>query len=335
MPASSHTTKMPVAFAFLTCPLLGTKGLAVVIADGVSGSGAGREASAACVYGFLNDYFSTPESWSVKTSGQRVLGALNRWLCGQTQHNYATDSHHVLKIIEPDSRCRFLYYTTEYIEGQTLRTWMVDNPRPTLSAVRNLIEQLVAGLRAFHRLEMVHRDLKPENILIDTTQTVKIIDFGSTKIAGIDEIQTPYERNPALGALDYAAPEYFEGHTGNPQTDIYALGAITYEMLTGKLPYGSALSLRRLKRASYTSIKHYYPEVPTWVDAAIRKAVHLDTRRRYNVTSEFVHDLIQPAAEFISPYPLPLIERNPVGVWKGLAALFFLFDLVLLYLLDK
>ena len=69
-------------------PLLTTKGIAAVIADGVSSSAGGREASETCVQGFLNDYYSTPESWVVKTSGQRVLGALNRWLHGQGQHRH-------------------------------------------------------------------------------------------------------------------------------------------------------------------------------------------------------------------------------------------------------
>ena len=73
-------------------PLLLTKGIGVVIADGVSGSDAGREASETCVQGFLADYYATPESWSVKTSVEKVLGSLNRWLYGQGQREHGTGS---------------------------------------------------------------------------------------------------------------------------------------------------------------------------------------------------------------------------------------------------
>ncbi|NOR19156.1 MAG: protein kinase, partial [Xanthomonadales bacterium] len=389
--------------------LLNTKGIAAVIADGMSGSEAGKQAAEACVRGFLTDYFTTPESWSTETAGEKILSALNRWLYAQGHRHYEStramvttlsvlviksatahlfhvgdtriyrmrrgklecltndhrvhisedknylsramgielhmeidyralpvevddiyllttdgvhdylddaeladflygdvkdldetaqavtaralehgghdnvsceilkidelphqnehefyqqfsdlrfpppletgmvldgyeiirelhaskrtqvylaqdrDTHtrvilktpsvnfeddaeyidrflheewagrriknqHVLKVITPKAQRQCLYYVTEYIEGQTLRQWMHDNPQPAMEDVRNIVQQIAAGLRAFHRQEMIHQDLKPENIMIDEHGTVKIIDFGSTKIAGIEEI---------------------------------------------------------------------------------------------------------------------------------------------------
>src|SRR4030065_761624 len=91
------------------------------------------------------------------------------------------NSPHVLRVLEPTRRRQFLYYVTEYVEGQTLRQWMNDYPLAALPDVRNIVEQLARGLRAFQRMEMIHQDLKPENILIDKHGTVKIIDFGSTR----------------------------------------------------------------------------------------------------------------------------------------------------------
>lgn len=537
-------------------PLLGSKGVVALIADGVSSSEAGKEASHACVHGFITDYYSTPESWTVKTSGQRILGALNQWLYSQSQRRFSTehamlstisalviksgtgylfhvgdtricrlrdgdleclttdhrvwasgeksylgramgadvhvdidyksfpvevgdvfilttdgisefvggtemrnlvrehiaspeqaarllselalkngstdnvtcqilcvdelpgldsksfykqiselpfppflepgmtldgyrilreihasnrtqvyvaqdtesgvrvilktpsvnfeddpayidqflheewigkriDNPHVLKVIEPPRRRRFLYYVTEYIEGNTLREWMEQNPRPSYIGVRDIIEQIASGLRAFHRLEMVHRDLKPGNIMIDDSGRLIIIDFGSTRIAGMDEVHTPYEKNNMLGTFDYAAPEYFEGYAGSSQSDIYALGVIAYEMLTGKLPYGKALSVNNLKRARYVSIKQYSPEVPAWVDAAIQKAVNLSADKRYTRMSEFVHDMGQANPEFLSRKQVPLIERNPLGFWRSLAIALFISNLILLYLYMK
>jgi len=245
------------------------------------------------------------------------------------------DNPHVLKIVESEKRRRFLYYVTEYIEGDTLETWMANNPRPSYIGVRDIAEQIASGLRAFHRLEMVHRDLKPANIIFDNNGRVVIIDFGSTKIAGVDETDAPFERNPMLGTMNYAAPEFFEGYTGSNRSDVYALGVICYEMLTGNLPYGSALSLNKLKRARYKSIKHYNQEVPVWVDAAIQKSVSLDPSKRYSRLSEFIHDLGNANPEFMKKEHTPLIERNPLGFWRSMSAILFVVNLTLLYLLVK
>jgi len=537
-------------------PLITNKGIAAVIADGVSSSEGGREASQACVKGFLADYFSTPDSWTVKTSGQRVLGALNRWLHGKGQHafshehgmlttfsavviksatahlfhvgdtriyrlqnndlecltrdhqtwssgnksflsramgadisleidyrstpveiadvfllttdgvhghithneiksilteqpsnheraakllvekalengsndnvtcqiikidelplqneeefysqltelpfppsleegmildgykilheihsskrtevylavdtdndekvvlkipsvNYEDDPEYidqflheewvgrrisrtnVLKVIVPTRRRRFLYYVTEYIEGQSLRQWMNDNPEPALNDVRNIIEQIAMGLRAFHRLEMLHQDIKPENIMIDAKGTVKIIDFGSTKIAGIQEINKPIDQNRMLGTLDFAAPEYFINEPASNRSDIYSLGVITYQMLTGGLPYGGPLTARTIQRVRYISARSFNKKIPEWVDSAIEKAVNINPQRRYSLLSELIHDLSHPNQDLISSDYNPLIKRNPVAFWQGFSIMLGLLNIYFLYLLSK
>jgi len=111
----------------------------------------------------------------------------------------------VLKICKQTRPRQFLYYVTEYIDGQTLRDWMNVHSRPDIKEVRLIIEQIATGLRAFHRLEMLHQDIKPENIMIDANGKVTVIDFGSTKIAGIAEITTPIERTNLLGTMNYTA----------------------------------------------------------------------------------------------------------------------------------
>src|SRR6185369_3727705 len=97
------------------------------------------------------------------------------------------DSAHVLKPRLAERKRNFLYTVSEYVDGQTLAQWMIDHPAPALETVRQIVEQIATGLQAFHRKEMLHQDLRPENIMIDGTGTVKIIDFGSTKVRGIDE----------------------------------------------------------------------------------------------------------------------------------------------------
>ena len=249
---------------------------------------------------------------------------------GRRIHN-----QHVLKVFEPHGRRQCLYYVTEYIDGWTLRQWMHDNPKPALEDVREIIQQIAAGLRAFHRQEMVHQDLKPENIMIDRYGTVKIIDFGSTRIAGIEEISTPLDKNNLLGTRNYTAPEYLQGLQSNNVADIYSLGVISYELLTGALPYGkSELTARRLRRARYQPAMQINPDVPVWIDKALEKAASIERGRRYQLMSEFIHDLAHPNPAFSSRNAEPLIERNPLLVWKGVAVLLFLMNLYLLYLLS-
>ena len=238
------------------------------------------------------------------------------------------NSPHVLKPCSQTRKRNFIYVVTEYIEGQTLAQWMIDNPKPDLPAVRGIIEQIAKGLQAFHRLEMVHQDLKPDNIMIDGTGTVKILDFGATRVAGILEIATPIEQINLLGSAAYAAPEYFLGENGSSRSDIFSLGVIAYQMLSGKLPYGAEVARARTKAAqkklAYKTVLNEEREIPAWVDDAIRKAVEPNPFERYEELSEFVYDLHHPNNEFLNKTRPPLIERNPVIFWKSMSFVLFL-----------
>jgi len=534
---------------------LQTKGIAIAIADGMSGSDAGREASQACVQGFLNDYFSTPETWTVQTSAQKIISALNHWLHGNGQRKYQshkgmvttlsamvlksntafifhvgdsriyrlrgdeykqlTHDHrvqinenksllsraigidvrldidyrsvplevgdtfvmltdgihefvndkriveiiqnetnidlaaknitqeainnktndnvtcqiiritelpgenedefyqkltelpfppilepgmildgykilrhlfsnkrtevylvqdidsqekvilkapsvnfdddaeyislflheewagrrisnsHVMKVHEIRRKRTALYYIAEHIEGRTLRQWMEDEPLANLSTVRDFIEQISRGLRAFHRLEMIHQDLKPENIIIDKNGTLKIIDFGSTKIAGIDEISAPIQFNNILGTINYTAPEYHIGNAASNRADIFSLGVIAYELLSGHLPYGKELTAKNMLKVNYISIKQYNPEIPVWVDKALEKAVNINPEQRFARLSEFIVSLNNPDSRLINNDYVPLIQRNPIRVWQIISIILFILNIILFYTLFK
>ena len=230
---------------------------------------------------------------------------------------------HVLKPYVPTRKRHYVYVATEYIDGQTLSQWMIDNPRPELEAVRGVVEQIAKGLRAFHRLEMLHQDLRPDNIMIDRTGTVKIIDFGSTRVASLTEAAAPGEPDPVLGTAQYAAPEYFLGEGGTTRSDIFSLGVITYQMLTGRLPYGAEVAKCRTRAAQnrlrYDSALHDDREIPAWIDGVLRKALHPDPARRYDELSEFLYDLRHPNRAFLDKTRPPLLERNPLLFWKGVS----------------
>jgi len=241
-------------------------------------------------------------------------------------------SPHLIKICGMDRKRTFLYTVVEYVQGQSLKQWMLDNPKPTLIQVRGTVDQIARGLRAMHRLEMIHQDLKPDNILLDEFNTLKIIDFGSTKIAGLAEIKSVVEHNEIVGTANYSAPEYFKGESGTNRSDIYSLGVIAYEILTGKLPYGETSAERASKKKfNYVSARQYNPLVPDWIDACLRKAVHPNPEKRYRLLSEFLSDFRKPNQALLDrSSSQPLLERNPLIFWRGVAFIQFIVILLLI-----
>ncbi|MEP2705899.1 MAG: bifunctional protein-serine/threonine kinase/phosphatase [Roseibium sp.] len=229
-------------------------------------------------------------------------------------------SAHVLKAAPSHRDKKTLFVATEYVEGQTLRQWMTDNPHPDLESVRGILEQISRGMRAFHRKEMVHQDLRPENVMIDKSGTVKIIDFGSVRIAGVMEAAPALDRTEILGTHQYTAPEVFLGYLGTDRSDLFSLGVIAYEMLTGKLPYGASVSRATSEKAQsrlrYRNAAENSERIPDWVDGALCKAVHPNPGKRYDALSAFIEDLRQPNSHFQSEQFVPLAEQDPVRFWQ-------------------
>ncbi len=244
------------------------------------------------------------------------------------------NSAHVLKPCRQTRERQYLYVVTEFIDGQTLSQWMIDNPKPDLETVRGIVEQIARGLQAFHRLEMLHQDLRPDNIMIDKTGTVKIIDFGAVSVAGLTEMSAPFERSNIMGTAQYTAPEYFLGEAGTDRSDIFSLGVITYQMLSGRLPYGTAVAKSRTvsaqKKLRYESVLHDDREIPAWIDGVLGKAVHPEPLKRYETLSEYVHDLRHPNQAFLRQTRPPLLERHPVLFWKSVSGILAAILLVVL-----
>lgn len=213
-------------------------------------------------------------------------------------------SANVVKIHQTDAPAQFLAYAMEYIEGNTLRQWMQANPKPELDVVLSIVKQIVAGLRAFHRQEMLHCDLKPENIMLDAIGQVKLIDFGATTIAGVAELNSAVYLDDNQGTQGYTAPEVILNRQTSQASDQFSLGAIVYEIFSGWLPYqnklDSHLTASKLDKLSYTSVLEHAPFVPVWIDGAIAKACSLDKGDRYPALSEFLIDLSQPNPNFLT-----------------------------------
>lgn len=244
------------------------------------------------------------------------------------------DSPHVLRAHVSQHPRTCLYAVTEYVEGQSLRQWMHDHPRPDVQVVRGIVGQIVRGVRALHRREMIHCDLRPENIMIDADDTVKLIDFGSVRVTGLVEVAGERVSNEVLGTVQYTAPEWLAGEPPTWCSDLFSVAVIAYEMLTGKLPYGAAAA--RVRTPAQQCALHYRsaraPDgaIPVWVDSALRKALHPDSARRHHAMSEFMTDLAVPNPAFQVERGAPLLERDPVKFWKGVSLLLALAVVALL-----
>ena len=237
------------------------------------------------------------------------------------------DHPNLVKLLRARQEPQFLYFLLEHIQGENLGTWIQNHgQQPDIQEVIRIIGEVIDGVRALHRKETLHQDIKPDNIMLDETGRVKLIDYGSCRVAAIREIEVPYERQSALGTIDFSAPEYRLDLEPKNSADQFSIAMLAYHMLTGgKDPYGAkwqkATSLRDFSTLEYTPSFKHQPMVPYWMDGALKKALAHRPESRYATLSEFLHDLKHPNPEFIEARNLPLLERDPLLFWKWLSAL--------------
>lgn len=253
---------------------------------------------------------------------------LEEWIGTRVQ------SPNIVKVLRPQKR-RFLYYLSEYIEGPTLANLLTERTRLAVADARNIVIQVASGLRALHRKDTLHQDIKPDNIIY-TDAGVKIVDFGSSYIAGVSEINTEIQREEILGTAQYCAPEYRLGMNISSKSDQFSLGVLAYELLTGQHPYGSAYEKASTRKAflklTYRPAYIANPLVPVWMDGALKRTLSIAADDRYDSISEFVFDLQKPNPKYTNSISLPLIDRDPVTFWRSLSGLLALICLYLLFL---
>ncbi len=256
---------------------------------------------------------------------------MESWI-GSRIHN-----HHVVKIIAPNKPKTCLYYLMAYVEGITLTQWIKQNPNPPVQTVIYMVEQMVKGLRAFHRRETLHQDIRPANIMLDRNGEIVLIDFGSCLVKGVAEIASPIQRDNILGTAEYSAPEHVLGGLCSEQSDIFSLAIVVFEMLTGKQPFKGKLGQCRSPRAylntEYVPVYEINPLVPFWIDGAIKKSLRYDPERRFGDVSEFLHELQQPNPKYKQQYRIMSMGKNPLRFWQYLSAGLFVVLCVMSYLL--
>jgi serine/threonine protein kinase len=208
----------------------------------------------------------------------------------------------ITRVKSPDGE----FLVLEYVEGKSLRTYIGDNAPLLLNEALSIADQLVEVVDYLHVHEVYHRDLKPENIIIGFDGKIHIIDFGSALLEGSRRV-TWRLGSDAFGTPDYMAPEQIQGKRGDARTDVYALGIILYEMLTGTVPFrgDNALSvMNQHLTANPVSPRKLQPSIPPGVEAIVLKSIRRNPEERYQSASELRHDLMHFADLDLSQFPL-------------------------------
>ena len=188
------------------------------------------------------------------------------------------------------------YIVMEYLDGQTLGHLMRSvRPMPASDALR-IASRICEALHYMHEHEVVHRDLKPENIMICNDGTIRVMDFGIAKYEGMRRL-TFGGLTPAMGTPDYMAPEQVKGRRGDRRTDIYSLGAILYEMLTGSVPFEGAnpfLIMNARLSGDPVAPRALNPELSPQVEEIVLHAMARNPHERYHSALEMKNDLDAP-----------------------------------------
>jgi eukaryotic-like serine/threonine-protein kinase len=198
---------------------------------------------------------------------------------------------HVVTVIDAGEEEGAPYIVFEYVEGETLKERIRRHGRlPVAEAVAYAIE-IGRALECAHSHRLVHRDVKPQNVLIDADGRAKVTDFGIARSLETQGLTAP---GRVLGTTDYVSPEQALGHEVTEQSDIYSLGIVLYEMLTGEIPFQAdtqvAVAMKHV-REPLPDVQRRRPEISAALAAIVERATAKETRNRYTTVGELVHDL--------------------------------------------
>ncbi|AZE22369.1 Serine/threonine protein kinase [Pseudomonas chlororaphis subsp. aureofaciens] len=221
-----------------------------------------------------------------------------------------------------------LYYVMREYPGQTLADHLQQHGPLPLAQWQDLAERLLRAVGLLHRRQILHRDIKPENLLLGDDGELRLLDFGLAYCPGLSEDQA----HLLPGTPSYIAPEAFNGVAPTPRQDLYAVGVTLYHLLTGHFPYGEIEAFQRPRFTTPVSASRYRPDLPDWLEQSLERAVQADPAQRYETAEEWLLVLEQGERRSLSVRPRPLLEREPLKVWRTLALVSLLLNLLLLYL---
>jgi serine/threonine protein phosphatase PrpC len=224
------------------------------------------------------------------------------------------------------SQRQHLYYVMREYSGATLAQQHEQSGPLPLPHWQDIAERLLRAVGLLHRRQILHRDIKPENLLLGDDGELRLLDFGLAYCPGLSQ-DLPW----ALpGTPSYIAPEAFRGEMPTPRQDLYAVGVTLYFLLTGHYPYGEIEAFQRPRFGLPVNASRYRPDLPDWIAHSLERAVAAAPDQRFETAEEWLLLIEQGERRSLSVRPKPLLEREPLKVWRTLALVSLLLNLVLL-----
>ncbi|MEE5070672.1 bifunctional protein-serine/threonine kinase/phosphatase [Pseudomonas alliivorans] len=271
--------------------------------------------------------------WLIKTlpsarhdepgAGQGLL--LEEWFLRRVAGRFFPEIH-------PLPERQHLYYVMREYSGRTLaHLFSLSGPLP-LAQWQDLATRLLRATGLLHRRNIIHRDIKPENLLLGDDGELRLLDFGLAFCPGLSAVNA--EDLP--GTPSFIAPEAFNGAEPDPQQDLYAVGITLYYLLTGHYPHGEIEAFQHRRFGTPIPASRYRPDLPLWLSQSLDKAVQANPAQRYETAEQWQLELEQAEQRPVVTRPRPLLEREPLKVWRTLALVSLLINLVgLIWLMSR
>ena len=220
----------------------------------------------------------------------------------------------IVNIYDVGSENKMHYIVMEYIEGITLKTYIEKRGKINFNESISIAIQVANGIRAAHNKRIVHRDIKPQNIMISTEGKVKVTDFGIAHAASNNTVNSDM-----MGSVHYTSPEQARNGFVDYKSDIYSLGIVMYEMVTGKVPFSGdsavSIAIQHLQE-DITLPSKYAVDIPISLEKIILKCTQKSPDRRYNTMDELIADLknalISPNEDFVTIIPLANQDKTRI-----------------------
>ena len=268
------------------------------------------------------------QAWLLKTlprSSNDDLAAqqnllLEEWFLRRVAGRYFPQVHAL-------SQRQHLYYLMREYPGRTLaEVFRQGGPLP-LDQWQAIAQNLLRAVGMLHRRNILHRDIKPENLLLGDDGELRVLDFGLAYCPGL----TPALTEQVAGTPSFIAPEAFDGAPPAAAQDLYATGVTLYFLLTGHYPYGEIEAFQRPRFGQPQTPSRYRPDVPDWLCLNLLRSVDADPLQRYETAEEWLLKLDQDGRTPPTPRPRPLLEREPLKVWRSVALASVLTNLIMIF----